>query len=117
MPKSLSDIMELDHVIRVMPDGTVRDADSGCYAPELYCDDQGNNELSDDRWQLMSGYTGQYGYDGPIMHASEFIGGQLERDILATPGLYVAIVCYSDNEDGETDDVAGWAVAYVKDEV
>lgn len=49
------------------------------------------------------------------MHASEYIGGKLARDILATPGLYVAVVSYAtlEDDDPEPDDsIAGWAIAY-----
>jgi hypothetical protein len=63
---------------------------------------------------LMTGYTGQYGYNGPVMHESEYIGGRLSESILALPGWYVAVVVYSATEEQGPDgeDVAGWAVAY-----
>ena len=35
-------------------------------------------------WRAVSGYSGQYGYAGPIMHASEFIGGGMADDLLST---------------------------------
>ena len=64
-------------------------------------------ELSTDKWELLDGYSGQDRYSGPIMHASEYVGGRMERDILATPGVYVALVDYClDDSDPE-----GWAVA------
>lgn len=115
---NLNSIMEFDHVIRVHADGTVTDAAE--YAPELY-----DGRLSgDSRWSLMTGYTGQYGYRGPIMHPSEFICGSMADDILSTPGLYVAIVsCVSGPADGcalcepdtpcDNHSVDGWAVAYI----
>ena len=65
-------------------------------------------------WELMNGYSGQDRYAGPIMHNSEFIGGQMERDILETPGIYVALVCYwPDAEESDEDETyaEGWAVA------
>lgn len=65
-------------------------------------------EVDGDGWELMTGYTGQYGYTGPMMHASEFVGGRLARDILATPGLY-AVVTVTDMTSGELADE--WAVA------
>lgn len=109
--RTLSDIMDFDHVIQVHADGTVTDA-RGVYAPEAY--DWGDELVADidtdalERagWSLMDGYSGQYSYSGPWMHASEYIGGRLERDILATPGYYVAIYPHGD-EDPDT-----WAVAY-----
>ena len=101
---SLSDKMDFDHVVQVLPNGEVVDA-QGVYAPELY-DDQ----LFDPSWTLLDGYSGQSGYSGPMMHASEFIGGRMERDILENPGYYVCLVNYSlDDTDEEPTE---WAVAY-----
>lgn len=102
----LNTLMEFDHVIRVIHIGDSEQPeviviDAGGYSPELYMDLDSDGQLlpgSDAElnrqansagWDLMRGYTGQYGYDGPVMHASEFIGGYLEDAILAQPGLYV----------------------------
>lgn len=98
----LNDVMEFDHVVTVHDDGTVTDGPAGVYAPEL-----SDGELTDPRWELLNGYSGQYCYSGPIMHASEYIGGGMERDILDTPGVYVALVDYP-SDDSEPE---GWAVA------
>ena len=108
----LNDIMEFDHVIRVNEDGTVSEDIQGIYAPSLYDD-----ELDSDKWEFFStGYTLQDSYSGPIMHNSEFIGGQLERDILETPGVYVVLVSYY--SEGSTEDgtyAEGWAVVRMVD--
>lgn len=121
--RSLSDIMDFDHVIQVLPDGTVTENNDGHYAPDM---EEGELQQVKPFWSLMTGYTGQYGYNGPSMHSSEFIGGRMARDILSTPGFYVAVVdkymgCYNDPnvENPECDiesgcdcDDNGWAVAY-----
>lgn len=99
--ETLNNFMEFDHVIRVHPDGTVSEPE-GIYAPELH-----EGELSGNGWTLLNGYSGQQGYRGPIMHASEFIGGGMADDILSAPGLYVSLVDGTD--DGEPE---GWAVAF-----
>jgi hypothetical protein len=144
--KSLNDIMEFDLVVRVHPDGSVTRAE-GIYAPEVYPDyaEKGHDHISGypfgydyetgkpkrgAEWSLMRGYTGQHGCaDSAHMHNSEFIGGRMERDILANPGLYVAVTldwpCDTyygcdgpDPETGEScdmDHVEGWAVAYLLD--
>lgn len=115
-PETLSDLMEFDHVIQVHEDGTVTDA-PGVYGPEyLEGSTDGTREDIGPDWDLVTdGYTGQYGYSGPIMHNSESIGGALARDILALPGYYVALVCLWP-DDTETDQdgphAEGWAVAY-----
>lgn len=68
-------------------------------------------------WECVTvGYTGQYGYNGPVMHASEFIGGALADDIVIRPGYYV--VCevsaypdgYVDGDDVVEYDTAGWTI-------
>jgi len=143
--RTLSDLMEFEHVIRVengvatdrMPDGER----IPLWAPE--CINDGFTRIGETAprhieqgtgWTLMDGYSGQYGYSGPIMHASEFIGDgcTMHRDILATDGYYVTVVCtvlsdctcgregepYGNLHDDDCpinsgeDDVAGWAVAY-----
>lgn len=59
---------------------------------------------------LLTGFTGQYCYRGPIMHESEVIGGGIERYILENPGWYCAVVV----NDGDSEDYepCGWAIAY-----
>ena len=101
------------------------------YAPELYQDHDGDpvagqtpsrtDVKADSRalqalahsagWDgLLEGFTGQYGYRGPIMHESEGIGGGLESYILENPGWYCAVVV----NDGDSEDYepCGWAIAY-----
>lgn len=104
---NLNDIMSFDHVIQVHADGAVTEP-SGVYAPELH-----DGEIEGREWTLLTGYTGQYGYRGPIMHDSEYVGGYLADDILAEPGVYVALVNYlSDPEGGNSSGgLEGWAVA------
>jgi hypothetical protein len=126
---SLNDLMDFDHVIRITDDGTVEEA-PGEYAPEVYVecadDDAGSitreaeqqmiDAVANQGWELMTGYTGQYSYRGPIMHASEYVGGQMEADIRATPGLYVVIeptglYATEEQEQEQSDEPIGWVVA------
>jgi hypothetical protein len=117
---TLNDQMQVDHVIRINPHGEVDEGNvQGVYAPELHvgCDEDGqvlpehDRQLIEDAgaqgWTLLAGWTGQSGYNGPVMHPSEFVGGQLEDHIRETPGLYVAVVI-----DTEDEKPAGWAIAY-----
>lgn len=107
MARSLAEAMDFDHVVTVAPDGTVLDGPD-LLTPELFVDSDGTEIFmpGDEPWELLRGYSGQHGYSGPVNHSSEVIGGGLERDILARPGYYVAIVARTD------DDPAGWAVAF-----
>jgi hypothetical protein len=127
--QALNDLMEFDHVVRVHPDGTVTDAEDGWWAPEVYIDvdedgqalDNSDEELARmvSPWRLMDGYSGQYRYSGPVMHASEFIGGRMEDDIRERPGVYVACVveCLGPNPGAdENEEPAGWVVCYQLDE-
>lgn len=111
----LSELMDFDHVVQVHDDGTVTSA-TGIYAPSIdqweEADGTWREELDSADWSLLSGYTGQHGYNGPMMHASEFIGGRMADDILSTPGYYVAIYPSCTNLDGEPVEADSWAVAY-----
>lgn len=110
---ALSYLMDFDHPIVIGEDGTVTDGPTSLYAPDLF-----DGELDSDKWEMMNGYSGQDSYAGPVMHDSEFIGGGMARDILGTPGTYVAVVgCWSPDEDDEDDEYAieGWAVARLVD--
>jgi hypothetical protein len=119
-PMALSNLMEFDHPIQVHDDGTVSDRVEGVYAPTLEGVSDGTTETIDG-WELVTaGYTGQDRYNGPIMHNSEQIGGRLAEDILARPGVYVALVCAWPDDEESTDDgelyMEGWAVARLNDE-
>jgi len=119
---SLNEIMDFDHVILVSEDGTISDSTEDPYFDLQMVkgdDGQWHDEFSiPEGWELLKGFTGQYSYNGPVMHSSEFIGGGLERHIRETPGHYVALVVYADTDAAGTDEdpietePAGWAVAY-----
>jgi hypothetical protein len=101
--QALNDLMGFDHVIQVHEDGSI--TEPGIHAPEL-----ADGHIYHDKWSFFTGgYSGQYGYSGPIMHPSEYIGGRLEKDIRETPGYFVALV----NSSPDDDEPDGWAVAYM----
>lgn len=119
----LSDAMEFDCPIEVRADGSMAgggDIYRAYTAPELtmFIGDDGIStddadlfdQADSEGWELLTGYTGQYGYNGPVMHSSEYIGGRLARDILERPGIYVSVIV------GLLDDEepAGWAVCRKK---
>lgn len=111
----LDKIMEIDHVIQVHDDGTVSEP-TGVWAPEVYSDDDGTDVTVDSMkggptWSLLSGFTSQYAYHGPVMDVGEYVGGHLARHILETPGYYAVVVV----TDGYGSNV-GWAVAFAEGE-
>ena len=146
MERSLNDMMEFDHIVRVNPDGTVEDTDMPTGVIGAYFDlnvaPDGTDEFEMSAgWELLQGFTGQYGYNGPVMHSSEYVGGGLERHILETPGYYVVLIVNAleahvwqvsrmtgtttcercgllplDEDDMDStcqsDEPAGWAIAY-----
>lgn len=122
--KPLNERMDFEHVVHVDTNRIVTDAE-GIYAPEVVVDMDADGQVTDEAeralfdrlrtegWEVMNGYSGQHGYSGPIMHSSEFIGGQMEWDILANPGYYVCMVVDCLGEDEFTDDSpAGWVVLH-----
>lgn len=83
--RPLNELMEMYCPVEIHADGTITTHDA--LVPDYYDD-----ELDGTDWELVSaGYTGQHGYRGPVMHNSEFIGGRMEADFRATPGVYVAV--------------------------
>lgn len=101
--RELDDVMDFEIVIRSHGDGkTVTDMSDQMHGPELF------DGVVSEGWTLLKGFSGQHGYSGPLMHASEFIGGGMERWILENPGYYVALV----NTPADDDEPTEWAVAY-----
>lgn len=122
--------LDFDHVVRVLDNGDVdTDPQFRLHAPTFEMSKvEGTDVWTEDRsqlgeWTLLSGHTGQYGYNGPVMHASEVIGGSIAQAILTHPGYYAALVVEAPcNYDGTTDctedngcdcDAAGWAIAHI----
>lgn len=122
MTYELNELMSFGRTVESDGVGNVFSVKIPEYLPEVvYVEDDDDGQiLSDelveplpDGWKLLSGFTGQYSYNGPIMHPSEFIGGGLERYIRETAGLYVAVIVdvFPKNNVEESEN-AGWAVAY-----
>jgi len=91
-PAYLNDSVEFDSPFFVIPGDTQRctiltsphvPAD-GPDSPSVTLNDgDGDPELEGlDGWQPVTGYSGQYGYSGPVMHPAEILAGGMERDIL-----------------------------------
>lgn len=128
--EGLDDVMRLDHVVIVHANGTVSDAPyPGVWPPEMHvsvdCNGQSHDEPEgqEDLWALQTGWTGQFGYSGALMHSSEYVGGGLAEHILDSPGLWCAVVVsvldcgcdpekVEDGHEGLSDEPAGWALVH-----
>lgn len=101
---------DFDCPFTVNDDGTVTDAE-GIYAPSVFHCEVDDVEIHGDGWEPLTGYTGQYGYHGAVMHASEQFAGGILTDVLATPGTYTLVVVEVMPEDDDPEpEPAGWAV-------
>lgn len=117
------DAVDFGHVFCI-DGGEVVDHDGNEYAPSVYHDEDTDITIDGAGWSCLTGYTGQYGYHGAVMHSSEHIGACIAEDMAeqadtaAEDGIVIvfAIVTVEvlpdeDDEDAETD-LAGWAIAY-----
>lgn len=111
--------IEFDHVFTLHPDGTVTDG-SG-HAPEVFHDDETDIVIFGAGWTALTGMTGQYAYNGAVMHSSEYIGKRIADYLLELaqdePLTFVVVVveCLPDNDDDDPEP-AGWAIL-LRDEV
>lgn len=92
---SLNETMQFDHVVRVNEHGRVSEPRDVRGPEGAYVHTEGAEPELEQRpgggWSMLSSWTRQYSYNGPVMHNSEFIGGGLEEHIRQTPGYYVAL--------------------------
>ncbi|WP_406245869.1 hypothetical protein ACI7YT_12575 [Microbacterium sp. M] len=103
----------------------------GIYIPTAEHDDDYDVILdgqTDTEWRFLTGYTGQYGYNGAVMHASETMTDEAIRKAVREAGgdtfAIVAVGAHDDDnpvfpdepdyceESGCAHEPAGWAVIY-----
>lgn len=107
-PDELNALTEFDCPFRVDDAGNVTTRVDGVWAPPVWhVEGEREPEIEGDGWAFVDGYSGQDRYSGPVMHASEYLGGQMARDVLAEPGIYVLCVV-EDMDDPENP--AGWVL-------
>lgn len=109
----LNGLVDFDCPFRVMEGGAIR-VEDGVYAPDYVYSEYPGVVIEDGGWEALAGYTGQYGYDGPVMHVAETLSGRLAQDIMSdVGGVYVVVEVHAtelDPEDHYGDSPAGWAV-------
>lgn len=115
-PDTLGGLVEFDSPFVITYRGELVAAPESLSAPEAieYADGQlVIDYYRPGRWEPIDGYSGQYGYSGPVMHPSEYLGGRMARGIIDSPGAYVMTAVYAipdDDDDDVTDNVTGWVV-------
>lgn len=109
---------DFDHVFTLSADGTITEP-ANVWAPDVYHDETNDVEINGrGDWHAMTGLTGQYSYNGAVMHASEFIGSGVASamlDLCEDGPVTFAVVVVTDMDadtDAGEDDVVGWAITY-----
>lgn len=89
--------------------GPITGTDLMC--PEVFLETDGTLDILG-KWEAMSGFSNQYGYRGPMMHASEYMSGSgMEAWIRANPGVYVVTEPLdADNLDADDPGTMTWVL-------
>jgi hypothetical protein len=103
--------MDFDSVYRIEAGHAVRD--DKLFAPSVYADTDGDY-IEGDGWEFVTNNcSGQFNYNGPIMHASEQIGAGIAERLSRLSEHYFAyatVVVEWIEEDDDSDEPAGWAI-------
>ena len=108
---TLNGAVEFD-TVRSVPQRDIETQIDGFYAPEVsWADD--THHVESGEWIPVDGYSHQYRYSGPVMHASEYLGGAMADAVLEAGGIYVLVVVEvidDPNHDysRENPEPAGW---------
>lgn len=105
-PDTLNSLVEFDSAFIVTSEGI--GGGLGKYVPTVYNDDETDIYIESNEWEALTRYTGQYSYNGAVLHSSEYLGGGLARVILEDVGGIYAITTVEDLDDPEYP--AGWCV-------
>jgi hypothetical protein len=111
--------LEFETVFDLHPNGLVVFHDGPPHAPSVFHDEKHDVEIGgipgtrNDVWEALTGMTGQYSYNGAVMHSSEFIGSQIARRLqeLAVDETQTFTVVTVEVHD-EPEDPAGWAILH-----
>ena len=94
----LNSQMEFGGAYTIDADGEVK---SSSDYPPSFIDD----ECDGSGWTPVTGFSGQHGYSGPVMHPSEQLGGKMEDYVYENPGTYALVeAIYTTDEDGNEQD-------------
>lgn len=111
--------LDFDHPFTLDSAGNPSDA-PGVHAPYVWHDDELDVDGYDPcEWEPITGLTGQYGYRGAVMHASEYVGcGVVDRllwECQDDPRTFVMVVVeVLPTDDDDMPEPAGWAIMMLK---
>ena len=139
-PVDLNSVIEFDSPFFVLPGDSARCTiltyphvpDGAPYIGGVMLDPDDGLIIDGADWEPVSGYSGQHGYAGPVMHPSEYLGGGMARDLLSGElgaGWFVIVAienhacddftmhgqCTPDGDDcgrGCTSEPAGWILLH-----
>lgn len=103
----LDNSIEFDTAFIVLPNGEY--AETGEYVPSVYNDSETDVYVESSQWKALTGYTGQHGYNGAVLHPSEYFGGDLLKDVSEDIGGEYALTVVYDLDDDDSD-IIGWCV-------
>lgn len=81
--------------------------------PSVYVDDTPDPStltIESDQWQAITGFSGQHGYDGPIMHPSEQFSPNVLRSLYETHGTNAIYALTEVIDADDPDALVGWAI-------
>lgn len=107
---------EFDHVYLIDAQGTITDA-TGVHEPDVWNHPTDDVYVQGDGWSVLTDHSGQHGYHGAVMHASELWGSWATDDLterVEEDGRIAFCVVEVRDEDGSLPDgdPIGWAVAW-----
>lgn len=105
-PDNLNDLVMFDSAFIVTNSGI--ETVTSLYVTTVYNDDETDIYIESNEWEALTGYTGQHGYNGAVLHASETLSAGLAEDVLADVGGIYAVTVVEDMDDPENP--AGWCV-------
>lgn len=106
---------EFDFTYTIDKDGNIGASDE--YTPFVSNHPDMGEDVEGD-WELLAGHSGQYGYNGAVMHPSEQWGEWAIADLknladVEGETLHFSVVEVRDEDGNYPDgDSIGWAVAY-----
>lgn len=77
--------------------------------PDVSLVQHGDVEVLGSRWAALTGYTGQHGYNGAVMHVSEVLGGRMADEMIRGGGTYVIVEVREEDGSYPEGDALGWA--------